>query len=548
MSNEIEVKIPDIGGATQVDVIEIMVQVGDQIEIDTPLITLESDKASMEIPSPVAGKVTKLNLKVGDKVSEGDLILVATVEKNLENTKENAPQDLKKDEQESTKNKSIQTDTNQVSPEKKSERVEEVKIPDIGGAAKVDVIEVMVKPGDQIEVDAPLITLESEKASMEIPSPVAGKVTQVSVKVGDKVSEGDLILVAVVESGSGAGQTDTIVSKPEQKSEPVRTKSVEEHTNRENEEAPSQFVPAGTVESAKVIAAGPAVRRIAREFGVNLADVRGTGRKDRITKEDVQAYVKERLNKEPSTGSFGIPPAPVIDFTQFGEVETKPLNKIKRLTGANVHRAWITIPHVTQFDSADITEIEAFRKSEAEHAKAKGYKLTLLAFVCAVVSKALKEFPQFNASLDAAGANLVYKKYYNIGIAVETPNGLVVPVIKNVDKLSVAEIATEMTRLSTKARDKGLMPTDMSGGCFTISSLGGIGGTSFTPIVNSPEVAILGLSRSEIKPVYENGAFQPRLMLPLSLSYDHRVIDGAEAARFTRFICDCLSDIRRILL
>ncbi|KTC79679.1 Pyruvate dehydrogenase (dihydrolipoyltransacetylase component) E2p [Legionella cherrii] len=287
---------------------------------------------------------------------------------------------------------------------------------------------------------------------------------------------------------------------------------------------------------------------MARELGVDLSEVAGTGRKERITKEDVQAFVKARLSEQPRSSSLGMPSNPVIDFSQFGEIETKPLNKIKRLTGVNVHRSWITIPHVTQFDSADITDVEAFRKSEAENAKEKGYKLTLLAFVCAVVSKALKAFPQFNASLDATGANLVYKKYCNIGIAVETPNGLVVPVIKNVDKLSVADIATEMTRLSSKARDKGLMPADMVGGCFTISSLGGIGGTSFTPIVNSPEVAILGLSRSEIKPVYENGAFQPRLMLPLSLSYDHRVIDGAEAARFTRFICDCLSDIRRILL
>ncbi|MCW8443569.1 dihydrolipoyllysine-residue acetyltransferase [Fluoribacter gormanii] len=539
MSNEIEVKIPDIGGATQVDVIEIMVRVGDQVEVDTPLITLESDKASMEIPSPVAGKITKLNIKVGDKVSEGDVILFASVDKKENIEKENVTQASK------IEPVNAEIKETKVSQEKKSEQITEVKIPDIGGASNVDVIEVMVQVGDQIETDTPLITLESDKASMEIPSPVSGKITKLNVNVGDKVSEGDLILLVATENGSETEEKIT----PETEQKPViapETSSPIE--SKKSEVAPPQPAFIEPVESSKLIAAGPAVRRIAREFGVNLAEVKGTGRKERITKEDVQAYVKRRLSEQPSQGSFGIPPNPVIDFSQFGDIETKPLNKIKRLTGVNVHRSWITIPHVTQFDAADITDVEAFRKSESEHAKEKGYKLTLLAFVCAVVSKALKTFPQFNASLDAAGTNLIYKKYCNIGIAVETPNGLVVPVIKNVDKLTVAEIATEMTRLSTKARDKGLMPTDMSGGCFTISSLGGIGGTSFTPIVNSPEVAILGLSRSEIKPVYENGTFQPRLMLPLSLSYDHRVIDGAEAARFTRFICDCLSDIRRILL
>ncbi len=540
MSNEIEVKIPDIGGATQVDVIEIMVQVGDQIEVDTPLITLESDKASMEIPSPIAGKVTKLNLKVGDKVSEGEVILFATAEKKLEAAKENETQ--------TPKNEPVIVEANEpkIAQEKKSESINEVRVPDIGGATQVDVIEVMVQVGDQIEVDTPLITLESDKASMEIPSPIAGKITKLNLKVGDKVSEGELILLAATENGSETEKS--VTTAVEQKPVRVTETTSSLDLTKKREEISLKPILADTVESSKVIAAGPSVRRMARELGVNLVEIKGSGRKERITKEDIQDYVKTRLSEQPSSGSFGVPPNPVIDFSQFGDIETKPLNKIKKLTGVNVHRAWITIPHVTQFDAADITDIEAFRKSETEQAKQKGYKLTLLAFVCAVVSKALKTFPQFNASLDATGANLIYKKYCNIGIAVETPNGLVVPVIRNVDTLNVAEIAAEMTRLSTKARDKGLMPADMSGGCFTISSLGGIGGTSFTPIVNSPEVAILGLSRSEIKPVYEQGAFQPRLMLPLSLSYDHRVIDGAEAARFTRFICDCLSDIRRILL
>jgi pyruvate dehydrogenase E2 component (dihydrolipoamide acetyltransferase) len=534
MANEIEVKIPDIGGSTQVDVIEILVKVGDKISIDTPLITLESDKASMEIPSPIEGTITKLNVKVGDKVSEGDAILFVATDKAVEAPKEETksattPQVSKPD---------VATPKETTAPAEAKEI--EIKVPDIGGATQVDVIEVMVKEGDSISVDTPLITLESDKASMEIPSPVAGTVAKMSIKVGDKVSEGNVILVAV--SASAALKAE---SQPAAAPASASVAPVSEAPKAQAQPSPADdYMPPSTT-----IAAGPAVRRMARELGVNLADVQGSGRKSRVTKEDIQAYVKSRLSAQPSAaGAFAMPAASSIDFSVFGEIDVKPLNKIKKLTGQNVHRSWITIPHVTQFDSADITEIEAFRKAEAEQAKDKNYKLTLLAFVCAVVSKALRVFPQFNASLDASGANLIYKKYCNVGIAVETPNGLVVPVIKNVDKLTVAEIAMEMGRLSAKARDKGLMPADMSGGCFTISSLGGIGGTSFTPIVNSPEVAILGLSRSEIKPVYQNGAFQPRLMLPLSLSYDHRVIDGAEAARFTRYLAECLTDIRRILL
>lgn len=426
----------------------------------------------------------------------------------------------------------------------------EVKVPDIGGVNQVDVIELMVHVGDHIDVDTPLVTLESDKASMEIPSPIAGTITKINLKIGDKVAQGDSILMVLVEQGTHAEQ-ESAVEQKETASNQKQAEAVKEPPKAEPVEPTASTVPKASnneeTSSSEIIAAGPSVRRMARELGVNLAEVRGSGRKDRITKEDLQIYVKKRLTEEPSVG-LGISSGPVIDFSQFGEIETKPLNKIKKLTGTNVHRAWVTIPHVTQFDSADITELEAFRKTEAAEANARGYKLTLLAFVCAVVSKALKVFPQFNSSLDATGTNLIYKNYCNLGVAVETPNGLVVPVIKQVDKLTVIEIATEMARLSSKARDKGLMPADMSGGCFTISSLGGIGGTSFTPIVNSPEVAILGLSRAEIKPIYNNGTFEPRLMLPLSLSYDHRVIDGAEAARFSRYICDCLGDIRRILL
>lgn len=429
----------------------------------------------------------------------------------------------------------------------------EIKVPDIGGASNVDVIEILVKEGDKISKDSSLLTLESDKASMEIPSPIDGVVSKITVKVGDKVSEGDVIVIASAE-GIDSPPEPKSTPAPEPVNEPAPIWAVapaqvaDQAPDKPATLSVSTPVSAVSEDDATIIFAGPAVRRLARELGVNLTLVKGSGNKSRITKEDVQAYVKTRLS-EPANGSgFTMPSAPIIDFSKFGDIETKPLNKIKKLTGINVHRSWVTIPHVTQFDEADITELEDFRKSESNKLKESGIKLTILAFVCKAVSKALIQFPQFNSSLDSSGENLIYKKYCHIGIAVDTPNGLVVPVIKDVNKLTIVEIATEMSRLSQKARDKGLMPADMSGGCFTISSLGGISGTAFTPIVNGPEVAILGLSKSTIKPVYENGEFIPRLMLPLSLSYDHRVIDGAEGARFTRYLSELLSDIRRILL
>ena len=541
MADEIKIKIPDIGGATDVDVIEIMVKPGDEIKKDAPLITLESDKASMEIPSPDAGKISKIEVKVGDKVSEGDLILTLVAEQTKtsaapkqEVAKAEAPP-KKEEKQEEIANKQA----------KGSQKLE-VNVPDIGGATDVDVIEIMVKVGDSIEKDQSLITLEGDKATMDIPAPAAGVVEKLAVKVGDKVSQNSLILILSSDQRSEEEPVKQRKASEADKQEIASTQALEKTESSKAEVPPALSTP--EMAAGTSVAAGPAVRRMARELGVNLAEVKGSGRKSRITKEDVQLYVKTRLSEKPVAGAFSLPKAPTVDFSKFGEIEVKPLNKIKRLTGVNVHRSWITIPHVTQFDEADITELEAFRKSESEHAKQEGYKLTILAFVTKVVAKALKVYPQFNSSLDPSGENLIFKQYYHVGIAVDTPNGLVVPVIRNVDKLSVADIAHEMARLSAKARDKGLMPVDMSGGCFTISSLGGIGGTAFTPIVNGPEVAILGLSRSSIKPVYENGEFKPRLMLPLSLSYDHRVIDGAEAARFTRYLAEALSDIRRILL
>ncbi|KGP64375.1 dihydrolipoamide acetyltransferase [Legionella norrlandica] len=541
MTKESEIKIPDIGGATQVDVIEVLVKEGDSIEVDTPLVTLESEKASMDIPSPIAGTVEQILVKVGDKVSEGDLIIKAKSD-NDENTKESVEHKPVSEKKPLLKSQEEQPGESKKATSTNETKDIEVSIPDIGGATNVDVIDILVKPGMEIGKDQALITLEGDKATMDIPAPYAGIVKELKIKLGDKVSQGTPILILETTTESGKTENKKAPEKP------VEDQAAEESKEKLKSEQLTTSTLETTESASVVIAAGPAVRRMARELGVDLSQVQGSGRKSRITKEDLQEYVKKRLSEKPAAGGFNLPTNPVIDFSKFGAIETKPLNKIKKLTGVNVHRSWVTIPHVTQFDEADITDLEAFRKSESEKVKNQDYKLTLLAFVCSVVSKALQVYPQFNSSLDVTGDNLIYKKYCNIGIAVDTPNGLVVPVIKNVDKLTVVDIAKEMSRLSTKAREKGLTPADMSGGCFTISSLGGIGGTAFTPIVNSPEVAILGLSKSIIKPVYDNREFKPRLMLPLSLSYDHRVIDGAEAARFTRFLCDCLSDIRRVLL
>lgn len=428
-----------------------------------------------------------------------------------------------------------------------------IPVPDIGGASNVDVIEILVQVGDNVSKEQSLITLEGDKATMDIPSPHAGRVQSIAMVVGDKVSQGDLILTLAM---SDNGSADEKVAPLEPLSEPA----IEVEAAPAPAPAPvslsEESVPTTRTtlivpdlnQPLPLVSAGPAVRRLARELGVDLTQVTGTGLKKRITTQDIHQYVKQRLNEPSGAAGWNIPSMPEIDFTPWGDVTKKPLNKIKRLTGSNLHRSWITVPHVTQFDEADITELEAFRKMHTDKTAQKGYKLTLLAFITRVVCKALMDFPQFNASLDPSGEHLIYKQYYNVGIAVETPNGLVVPVIKAVNTLSVMDIAEQMAQLSKKARDKALTPADMMGGCFTISSLGGIGGTAFTPIVNAPEVAILGLSRSSIKPVYINNAFEPRLMLPLSLSYDHRVIDGAEAARFTRAIADMLSDIRQIIL
>jgi pyruvate dehydrogenase E2 component (dihydrolipoamide acetyltransferase) len=411
-----------------------------------------------------------------------------------------------------------------------------IKVPDIGGAADVIVIEVLVKVGDAVKVDTPLLTLESDKATMDMPSSDEGVVKEIKVKVNDKVSEGSVVIV--LETAAEAAEKPK-ATQPAEKSAtaPVPVQAEEEEVEDE------------TVESQGDIHAGPAVRKLAREFGIDLNQITGSGPKQRVIKEDLQGFVKSRIAQASSaSGGMGLPVAPNIDFAKFGPVETQPLSRLKKVAGKNLHRNWLLVPHVTQFGEADITDLEDFRQAQKNSLEKQQVKLTPLVFILKAVVAALKKFPHFNASLDASGENLILKNYYHIGVAVDTPDGLVVPVIRDVDKKGMFELAKELGELSEKARKKQLTPNEMQGGCFSISSLGGIGGTAFTPIVNLPEVAILGVSKSSHKPIYQDGGFVPRLMLPLSLSYDHRVIDGADGARFIVYLSHVLSDIRNLLL
>lgn len=417
-------------------------------------------------------------------------------------------------------------------------RIEQISVPDLGGVVEVSVIEILVKPGDRIIKEESLITLEGDKASVDLPSPLAGKIKDIQAKVGDKVKEGDKILTIEVseEKAAKKGESARKSEKAEKKELIKKEKDFEERISEGFE---------------TTVHAGPAVRRIAYEFGIDLTKIKGTGQKNRLLKEDVQKFVKQRLKMAEEKGVMGMmfPPAPVIDFSKFGVIEEKPLSKIKKATGINLSRNWITIPHVTQFGKADITELEAFRQSQKEYAAKQNVRLTLLVFIVKAVINALKEFPQFNAALDSSGENLILKKYFHIGIAVDTPEGLVVPVIRDADKKGLFELAKELGEISEKTRTKGLSLNDIQGGCFSISSLGGIGGTAFTPIINAPEVAILGVSRMQWQPVCnKTGDSKMRLMLPLSLSYDHRVIDGADGARFIVYLEERLSDIRTLLL
>ncbi len=534
----IEVKVPDIGDFDAVEIIEVLVAEGDRVETEASLITLESDKATMDVPAPEAGVVKSLRVKAGDKVSEGDLIL----ELELEAADAGAPADEQAEPEASPETTTPEeAPAAPPAPAAASSSEIEVDVPDIGDFESVEIIEVLVAEGDMVDAEASLITLESDKATMDVPAPVAGKVKSLKVKAGDKVSEGDLILV--LESGSA--EAEDAGPPPAPSPAPV---SAEPAAKAEPAPPPAQSARLDETAFSKVHAS-PSVRRYAREHGVDLGRVKGSGPKDRILKEDVRLYIKGVMSAPVQTaGGTGLPQMPAVDFSKFGDTETMPLPRIRKLSAANLHRNWVIVPHVTQFDEADITELEDFRKESKGDAEKEGIKLTMLAFLLKVSANTLLEFPELNSSLAPDGENLILKKYVNVGVAVDTQNGLVVPVIRDVDKKGLFQIARELGEVSTRAREGKLSAADMQGGCFSISSLGGIGGTMFTPIVNAPEVAILGVSKSQVKPVWNGKEFEPRLMLPLSLSYDHRVIDGAQAARITGYLAELLSDIRRALL
>ncbi len=543
-----EIKVPDIGSSGKASVIEISVKAGDTIAAEQPLITLESDKASMEIPSPAAGVVESISVKVGDEVGTGDLILILKGTASSKPAAASAPAS----QAQSPAEEKLTEQAAEAPAETAGESVEEVRIPDIGSSGSAKVIEVMIKAGDSVEADQSLITLESDKASMEIPAPKAGVVESLSIKVGDNAKTGDLILTLKVQGSAPAKKAE---SRPQEAVSQQQAVAPNKQGVPEAKAAATQApTVSGPSKAGTKVHAGPAVRMTAREYGVDLADVPATGPKGRILKEDVQAYVKNMLHKakqapaEGASGGAGIPPIPAVDFSKFGEVEEVAMSRLMQIGAANLHRSWLNVPHVTQFESADITELEAFRVSQKAAAEKAGVKLTVLPLLLKACAHLLKELPDFNSSLAPNGKALIRKKYVHIGFAVDTPDGLMVPVIKNVDQKSLLQLAGEAAELAEKARSKKLSPDAMQGACFTISSLGHIGGTGFTPIVNAPEVAILGVSKATMQPVWDGKAFEPRLMLPLSLSYDHRVINGAAAARFTKRLSELLADIRTLLL
>ena len=568
----VEIKVPDIGDFDSVGVIEVLVKAGDTIKVEQSLVTVESDKASMEIPSSQAGVVKELKVALGDQIREGSVLLLLETADSATAPKEEAasaqPAEVSTAKAPETKAEpAVATSVNDpvATTVTAADTTVDIRIPNIGDFQDVAVIELLAKVGDTVAVEQSLFTVESDKASMEIPSPAAGTIVALTVQLGDKVNVGDVVGQMVVQGAAApapAAQNTAPAPAAAAPAAPVAVAPVA---------APVAVaaVPAhnpSVAPSAQLPHASPSVRKFARELGVPLAEVKGSGQKGRITQEDVMAFTKSvmagamQTAAQAATATKAAPAAggnvgglevlawPKVDFAKFGAVERKELSRIKKISGANLHRNWVMIPHVTNNDLADITELEAFRvQTNAENAKAKSdVKVTMLAFVIKAVVAALKKFPEFNASLD--GDTLVYKQYYHIGFAADTPNGLVVPVLKNADQKGILQISQEMGELAKKARDGKLGAADMQGGCFSISSLGGIGGTHFTPIINAPEVAILGLSKSAMQPVWDGKGFQPRLMLPLSLSYDHRVIDGAAAARFNAYLGAVLADYRRILL
>ncbi|WP_148863088.1 dihydrolipoyllysine-residue acetyltransferase [Marinobacter fonticola] len=553
-----DIRVPDLGGSESVEVIEISVSVGDNVAEEDPILVLESDKASVELPAPKAGKITALNVSVGDRIGEGDV--VGQLEAGDESSGEAAPSTAEEREQEEPGHEESEQDAPAEDAPQSSEEaqvsggVQDIQVPDLGGAESVEVIEISVEAGDSVDQEAAILVVESDKASVELPAPAAGTIKSISVKVGDRIGEGDVVGQMEVSKGTSGPKAEVSDSSAESASAPAKTgqsaasKSSSAAAKPESKPQPD---PEPAPNSGKRVHAGPAVRRLARELGADLGRVQGSGPKHRILKEDVQAYIKQALAKSQDQGAVagaGLPGVKLPDFSQFGEIERESMNRLMTLTADSMQRSWLNVPHVTQFEQADITEMESFRKSKKAEGEKRGVKLTPMAFLLKICANALKAHPNFNVSLDMDRKEVIRKRYIHIGIAVDTPNGLVVPVVRDVDRKGLWELAEEAQALAQKARDKKLGPKEMQGACFTITSLGGIGGTAFTPIVNTPEVAILGVSKSSMAPVWDGSAFQPRLMLPLSLSYDHRAVNGADAARFTNTLREGLEDLRQLLL
>lgn len=540
------IKIPDLGESKDVEVIEILVKEGDTVQENDSLLVLESDKAAMEIPSPRSGVIKKLLVKVGDTVNQGDDIVSMEIEAEGDGTTE---------QEEPAKEQSAASSEEEAAPadepqdkaaEKQEARLELIKVPDIGGDSDVEVIEVHVKEGDEIKAEDSLITLESDKAAMDIPSPHSGVVKSVKIKVGDKVSQDapvlELLISAAAESDAkGSAKTPAKADKADAEKPAEPAKSLERKQ--------AEF--AESAQYDRRIYAGPAVRKLARELGVDLTQVEGTGNRGRIQKDDIHNFVKSRLQSSSGatvTGGAGIPAIPAVDFSQFGEIEEVPMSKLHKVTAANMHRNWLNVPAVAQFNEADVTELESFRNQMRKEADKRGVRLTPLPFLLKASAKMLEEFKQFNVSLSPSGETLIQKKYIHIGVAVATEAGLMVPVVRNVDQKSLWELAAEVAELSEKAKQRRLTKDEMQGACFTISSLGALGGTGFTPIVNAPEVAILGVSKTQVKPVYIDNEFVPRQMLPFTLCYDHRAVNGLDAGMFATRLAEVLSDIRLLMM
>lgn len=537
------IKVPDLGGAESVDVIEICVAVGDVIEVDDALVVVESEKSSMDIPSPISGTVVALTVSEGDKVSEGSII----VELEAEGASDSAPEENSVEAAPAAQ-EPVAEALAVAAPVVSAELT--VNVPDIGGAEGVEVIEISVAVGDVIAEDESIIVLESDKSSMDVPAPASGTVLSISVSEGDKVSQGDAILV-LSSSQAVAAAPSPVVPAPVPAEIPAQA-TAPEADEQARPQTSNELHPQEILSPGSEVYAGPSTRKLAREMGVDLKQVKASGPRGRVSKDDLKAHVKKVMTRQTSvatvTGGAGIPAIPEVDFSKFGDVELVKMSKIHKLTAANMSRNWLNVPHVTQFDDADITDMEVFRKGMKAEAEKAGVKLTPLPFLLKACAAALKYEASFNVSLHADGEHLVKKNYIHIGVAVATPNGLVVPVIRDVDKKGLYELAEESMVLAKKARDGKLMPKDMQGGCFTISSLGAIGGKGFTPIVNAPEVAILGVSKASIQPVWDGSAFQPRQMLPLCLSYDHRAINGADAGNFLTFLSAVLGDVRKLLV